>query len=547
MKPAYRSADLELVASWLEAYRNNRTDRQGKEPPRGDSNSLRQAEHALDLARRLVQPGSVALLRDRPGAGKTIVSLLAARYLAEVHGDARGRIQKVTVICPNDTMRKKWEGEEAEWLFGSTLPQWLTVTTRSEEALRMGGPGEGGLVVLDEAHHATHGNGKVSARLRAYCGSSRLLLVTATPFQLSTHGMVNMFELNRPESPTRKAGRFEPLKAYGHAVSHVVRLWREGSLNLSVSEEAAKAAENFRRTIKDAHACLTELGPDDIQRDIAAVPFPYPPHVVPVSESWGVAYQIAKLLPNIVEGTKSNDTLQRMLTSSTDAFKESQFWKDERAGLGGLSRALEDGLNNGGLHPKVQATCELVEKFVNHGHHVLVFCYFVKTQDALLAALSARLQRRAEVVAPQGLADLKRASSDGHSYIERFTRLAGRQKPVVIVARDNLSEGIDLDGGQPAVVHHDLPWNPARMTQRVGRVTRRRTGMVPPVAHVACVLGVDVDLRLYETLKSRRHQVACMIPTASGTPGRDKDDIPWAELLPSGDSEIAGSTSKSRR
>jgi hypothetical protein len=46
--------------------------------------------------------------------------------------------------------------------------------------------------------------------------------------------------------------------------------------------------------------------------------------------------------------------------------------------------------------------------------------------------------------------------------------------------RADLSESIDLDGGKPIVIHHDLAWSPVRWTHRMGRVARASTGFKGP-------------------------------------------------------------------
>jgi superfamily II DNA or RNA helicase len=44
--------------------------------------------------------------------------------------------------------------------------------------------------------------------------------------------------------------------------------------------------------------------------------------------------------------------------------------------------------------------------------------------------------------------------------------------PDVVIATDVLGEGIDLHRHCRRVIHHDLPWNPAKLEQRTGRVDR---------------------------------------------------------------------------
>jgi len=44
--------------------------------------------------------------------------------------------------------------------------------------------------------------------------------------------------------------------------------------------------------------------------------------------------------------------------------------------------------------------------------------------------------------------------------------------PDILICTSIGSEGIDLHRECAEVIHHDLPWNPARLEQRIGRVDR---------------------------------------------------------------------------
>jgi len=112
--------------------------------------------------------------------------------------------------------------------------------------------------------------------------------------------------------------------------------------------------------------------------------------------------------------------------------------------------------------------------------------------------------------------------------LQRFCTPPPEMAPLVLVARDNLSESIDLDRGEAALLHHDLPWNPARLTQRWGRLVRRRSGFkpVPDEHHAAVVLPVEIDRRIAEVVRKRSHQADWMMPESG-----DEDDVPWAVLL----------------
>ena len=78
----------------------------------------------------------------------------------------------------------------------------------------------------------------------------------------------------------------------------------------------------------------------------------------------------------------------------------------------------------------------------------------------------------------------------------------------LILTTDLLSEGIDLRGAS-VIVHLDLPWNPARMEQRVGRA--RRMGSPFDAIHVytfvpptAAERLIELQRRLSEKVKTAR-------------------------------------------
>ena len=91
--------------------------------------------------------------------------------------------------------------------------------------------------------------------------------------------------------------------------------------------------------------------------------------------------------------------------------------------------------------------------------------------------------------------------------LARFAPLAQHARPsaahdsvTLLLATDLLSEGVNLqDAG--VVLHLDLPWNPARLAQRVGRLRRPggasavRAYLLAPPANAAALLDADARLR----------------------------------------------------
>ena len=72
----------------------------------------------------------------------------------------------------------------------------------------------------------------------------------------------------------------------------------------------------------------------------------------------------------------------------------------------------------------------------------------------------------------------------------------------VLLSSEVGSEGLDFQRASNAVVHYDLPWNPMKVEQRIGRVDRH--GQPCPVVHtVAFAIPGTIEERIRETLYER--------------------------------------------
>lgn len=171
---------------------------------------------------------------------------------------------------------------------------------------------------------------------------------------------------------------------------------------------------------------------------------------------------------------------------------------------------LIERLGTGTTHPKVAATVDWVKTQVAEGRHVVVFTSWLPTRDAIGQALIAAGVE--DVSAPTGSKSIPKQ-------IEARFKASASGQPVVLVLTDRFSESIDLDGGEPSIVHHDLAWNPVRLTQRWGRVVRIRTGFQPvPADRIFLpVLDVEVDRRLARVVTGRRDLAGLVVPESSET------------------------------
>ncbi len=55
--------------------------------------------------------------------------------------------------------------------------------------------------------------------------------------------------------------------------------------------------------------------------------------------------------------------------------------------------------------------------------------------------------------------------------------------PFILITTDAYSESVDLHGNCNVMIHYELPWSPLRLFQRIGRLTRLKTGRSGKVAY----------------------------------------------------------------
>jgi superfamily II DNA or RNA helicase len=133
--------------------------------------------------------------------------------------------------------------------------------------------------------------------------------------------------------------------------------------------------------------------------------------------------------------------------------------------------------------------------------------------DAGVGMLSARDARIASGRLPRA-ALLARFAP----HAQRAREPVERERVTLLLTTDLLSEGVNLQDAS-VVVHLDLPWNPARLAQRVGRV--RRPGGAS-VVHVY-MLAPPADAEL---LLDVEHRLRRKLASAERTIGRSLDVVP---------------------
>jgi superfamily II DNA or RNA helicase len=156
--------------------------------------------------------------------------------------------------------------------------------------------------------------------------------------------------------------------------------------------------------------------------------------------------------------------------------------------------------------PKLRKVASVVKEFVSAGHKVLVFSKYTDTVDAVVSFLvKGGFFSRREIgvytgeggkVFREGASDFVRVSKD------EIVRELEEGSLRVLVCSDAASEGLNLQAAS-VVVNVDMPWNPAKVEQRIGRVDR--LGQKARVVYVRNVWYPDsIEAEMYRALFERR-------------------------------------------
>jgi len=184
-------------------------------------------------------------------------------------------------------------------------------------------------------------------------------------------------------------------------------------------------------------------------------------------------------------------------------------------------RGLESSLSvyssvaTAGDDPKLREIRRVIQELRAEGRKVLVFSKFTDTVDIVRDFLSQSLgPDRVGTYTGRG-GEVWDSGLDGWRVCDKeFVSRALEKQVDVLVCSDAASEGLNLQAAS-AVVNVDMPWNPAKVEQRIGRVDR-----IGQTAHVVRVVNVwypdTYEARMYRVLFERQHIWWIIVGPASG-------------------------------
>lgn len=402
--------------------------------------------HQIETARRVIQEmQGRAILADEVGLGKTIeAGLILKEYML------RGWVRRVLILTPAGLVRQ-WAFElqekfdlrphfprtEADWESAELLLASLDMAKQERHA-RTILTQEYDLVIVDEAHRLKN------ARTRNWqfvhsLKTKYLLLLTATPVQNSLQELYNLITLLRPG----QLGTYRQFKQrYMTDPRHPKNVQELKALLGEVMIRNRRSQGMVQLPRRHWHARPVLLSPEEDRLYRAVTDF--------IRRSWAWSAVPAQRLVLL--------TLQREVCSSAAATAETlatlgQRWHGETGREASRLAAWAATIT-------ASSKAEAVEEILRStSDQVVIFTEFRASQRYLCQRLLAAGYR---VVALEGRMPAGQ---------REWARWLFQHQARVLVSTEAGGEGINLQFCH-RVINFDLPWNPLRLEQRIGRVYR---------------------------------------------------------------------------
>ncbi len=135
------------------------------------------------------------------------------------------------------------------------------------------------------------------------------------------------------------------------------------------------------------------------------------------------------------------------------------------------------------------------------GERLVVFTEYKTTLDTLVARLVTEFSEEGAIVALYGSGHMD--ERDKKAVIAAFNDPQSAAR--VLVATDAASEGLNLQRTARYLHHYDVPWNPARLEQRNGRIDRYGQARDVTVSHF--ISDDDADLAFMAFIVGKVHKI----------------------------------------
>lgn len=521
--------------------------------------------HQLYALNRAVSRDRIRyLLADEVGLGKTIEAGLVLRELK-----LRGRVKRILVVAPKGLVRQ-WQaemrlhfGEKFQFIEPSefaALRQWSGGGLGREESASFGDsqnlwrmhdqvicsldsvkPLEGrrgwsleqlntynrerfedlisaswDLVIIDEAHRMGGSTEQVARyKLGAALAeaSPYLLLLSATPHQGKTDQFMRLMQLlDREAFPDESSVSRERVRPF------VIRTEKRASINAEgqplfkprvtrLQAVAWQARHGSQQRLYEAVTDYVRHGYNQAmaakQRHIGFLMILMQRLVTSSTAAIRTTLEKRQALldapqpqANLFENTSQDEWADLDGQSQVDLAMQSSGWELEKSEVEMLLELARE-TEAAGTDAKAEALLELIYKLQQEegdpALKVLIFTEFVPTQAMLADYLESR---GFSVATLNGSMDLE-ARTRAQQVFSKDVR--------VLISTDAGGEGLNLQFCH-VIVNFDMPWNPMRIEQRIGRVDR--IGQHHVVRAINFVLEDTVEHRVRQVLEAKLEVIA---------------------------------------
>ncbi|OFX22048.1 MAG: hypothetical protein A2V77_09980 [Anaeromyxobacter sp. RBG_16_69_14] len=486
---------LEDVVLALEAWRLKLADQFDELLCLARLKDVKRLDYQVETVQRVLRTFcGRALLADEVGLGKTVEGgMLISEYLL------RGMARSVLVICPA-ALVGQWRAElaskfaieaestdeprfrsnpEAAWASGRE-PRVLVASlqmARSSRHAELVRARRWDLVVVDEAHHLKN-RSTVGYKLLDSLRSRFLLLLTATPVENDLEELYNLVTLLKPgqlATPAAFKSRFVE-KGNPFSPRNRERL-RELLGEVMVRNTRALAGRGIELPPRFAQTVVVEPSPEETALYEAVLGL-----VRSAGDSGGT--------PRL-----SLRTLLEEAGSSAEAVLDTArvLGREKRLAPTAIAPVLEAARAATQVRArKLGKLLELVKALdsFSPGSKAVVFTRFRATLQALSTALDAEGIPHASF----------HGGMSGPEKDEEVERL--RTDVPVMLATDVGGEGRNLQFAN-VLVNYDLPWNPMKIEQRIGRL--HRIGQTREVQVFSLCARGSAEERILDVLDRRIH------------------------------------------
>lgn len=455
-----------------------------------------------------------ALLCDEVGLGKTIeAGMILLEYVL------RGLARRVLILTPA-TLVEQWR-EELRWKFnlgftvqddpefvaaGDNWPQLprlllsLQFARRREHAQKLM-TRDFDLVIVDEAHHLRNRESK-SWQLVSQLKKRFLLLLTATPVQNDLEELFNLVTLLRPGQ-------------LGTALEFKARFT---VANDPLSPRNASALRALTRTVmirnrrSETGLALPPRRAEVIQVALSPPELAFYESVTQLVREAHARGRLSTFVLKILQQEAGSSvaaaasTLKKLgLTAAQKGDKE---WGQR------LMTLAELGEQHNQPGSKTVALADLLQR--SPADHAILFTGFRQTQAGIAQLLQTAGHR---VFTFHG--EMSRAEKE--EAVRRFESDGG-----VLVTTESGGEGRNLQFCN-VLINYDLPWNPMRIEQRIGRV--HRIGQTKPVSIYNLAARQTIEEHLLKLLTEKINLFELVVGELDMILGPVTDDKEFDDLI----------------